>query len=203
MFVTLALSVIGFIVYSVVAGAAIHYALTEYQTPGFGVVSESFSFAFDRVGTIIGVQIIQALIIAGLAVLSVFIMFIDFLISFAMIFLIMYVAVRLAPAQAIVIAEERPAVESVSRAWQITGGQFWHVFLAQLLLGIIVLIIDIGLAFAAGFILPFIVPDLFLILLLSSLISSLIVSSINYVYLPVLYKDLEARGISGDYDWWQ
>jgi hypothetical protein len=203
MVILLLLSIVGIIVYAVVAGGAIHYTIIEYESPGNGDVRESFSFAFGRVGSLIGVQILQSLIVGGLAILSVFIMMFDLLIGFAMIFLILYVAVKLAPAIAIVVAEDRPAVASISRSWQITGGLFWHVFLAQLLIGIVVLVINAVLAIGLGMFLPFIFPDYVLIVFLVSLISTLLVSSINYIYLAVLYKDLEARGTSGQYDWWQ
>ncbi len=203
MVILLLLSIVGIIVYAVVAGGAIHYTIIEYENPGNGDVRESFSFAFGRVGSLIGVQILQSLIVGGLAILSVFIMMFDLLIGFAMIFLILYVAVKLAPAIAIVVAEDRPAVASISRSWQITGGLFWHVFLAQLLIGIVILVINAVLAIGLGMFLPFIFPDYVLIVFLVSLISTLLVSSINYIYLAVLYKDLEARGTSGQYDWWQ
>jgi len=201
--VIFSLSILTLVVLAIVAGGAIHYALTDYENPGSGSVGESLSFASGRAMSLIGVQLLQSLIVVGLAVASALLLFVDILIYIAMIVLILYISVRLAPSQAFVIAEERSSIDALKRSWQVTGGLFWHVFLSQLLIGIVVIIITFGLTFAIGFILPFIVPNLIIILLVVSAISSLVTSSISYIYLAVLYKDLEARGSASGSEWWQ
>ena len=200
--VIFSLSTLGLVIYAIVAGGAIHYALTDYENPGSGAIGESLSFAANHAIPLIGVQLLQSLIIVGLAVLSSLVSF-DILIYLAMTILILYISVRLAPAQAIVIAEERSPVNALKRSWQVTGGLFWHVFFGQLLIGIVVVIIDFGVIFVLGLILPFIVADVLMVIFVITSVSSLAISSISYIYLAVLYKDLEARGTAGDFSWWQ
>lgn len=197
------LSIFSLLVYSIVAGAAITYANMDYENPESASVGEAFSIAFERAYSLIGVQVLQSLIVLGIAVLAILTMFIEILLGMIVLLLAVYIAVRLAPAPAIVINEGRSSYDALSRSWQITGGLFWHVFLGQLLMGIVVIIIDIAIGVAAGLILIAFIPSVDLVTLISVVLASFILSPINYIYIAVLYKDLEARGTAGGYDWWQ
>ena len=197
------LSIISMIVYAIIAGAAIHYALVDYSNPSSGSIGESFSFAVEHASTLIVVQLIQSLIALSLVIVSVVLFYADLLISLVMMFLILYIVVRLAPVLAIVIAEERSPIDSLKRSWQITGGLFFHVFLAQMLIGFVVIILDIMITIGMAFVFLYIVPSLGFAVLFVTIISNSMVSSIGYIYLAVLYKDLEARGTTGGYNWWQ
>jgi len=197
------LTIVGLLVYSIVAGAAIKYAITDYTRPGSGSISESFSFAIDRAPSLAGTQLLQSLIIVGLAVLALLSVAISSLIMFAMIFLILYIGVRLAPALATVVTEDQSAVTALSRSWQITGGFFSHVFLAQILMSIAVLVVDLVIGFVAVVILLSFIPSLDAAIIFATIAASLILSPLNYIYLAVLYKDLEARGTARKYVWWQ
>jgi len=188
-----ALTIFGLIIYAIVAGAAIHYTLTDYENRGSGTIGESFSYSAKLAIPLIGVQLIESLIVVSLAAISVVLMFIDALISLVMIIPTLYIAVRLAPALAIVISEERYPIQALRRSWQITARSFWHVFVGQLLMIIVVMIIDIGVAVGIAFILPSIIHELGFSILAVTLIFNSVFSSINYIFLAVLYKDLEAR----------
>ena len=188
------ITIVGLLVYSIIAGAAINYAINDYTKPGSGNISESFSFAFDRAPSLIGTQLVQSLIIVGLAVLALLSVIISSLVMFAMIFLILYIGVRLAPALATVVTEDQTTLTALSRSWQITGGFFSHVFLAQILMAIAVIVVDLVIGVIAVMILVSIIPGIDAAILIATIATSLFLSPLNYIYLAVLYKDLEARG---------
>ena len=48
----------------------------------------------------------------------------------------------------------------------------------------------------------FLTTDVSVLVFIATMITSLLLSSVNYIFQAVLYKDLEARGTSGEYDWW-
>ena len=193
------LSVIGLAVYAVVAGAAIHFALTDYESPNSGDIRESFSFVFDRIGTLVGVQLLESIVVVGLAFVAglVMVMF-DIFVGIALFILVIYIGVRLAPAQAVAIAEDRGAMESLTISWYLTGGQFWHVFFGQIVMSIAFFVIEIAVGVMVGvFAVIFFSPTSILI---ATLISSFLLSSSNYIYFAVLFRDLEARGPFGNHE---
>lgn len=201
--VVFVLSIISLIVYAIIAGAATKFALTDYENPGTGNIGESFSFAISRTSTLIGTQLLQSFIIIGLAVVTLLIYYIDPIIFLVMILLVIYLAVRLMPASAVVIAEDHTPFTAIGRSWQITQRFFWHVFLGQILMAIVVIIIDLIIGIVVGIILIGFIPSIDLTVLIATVISSLVLSPLNYIYLAVLYKDLEARGTSRGYAMWQ
>jgi len=203
MMIVAILSFVNLLVYAIVAGAAIDYAVDNYENPGSEDISESFSFATGRMVDLILVQFIQSLILLPIAFLAVFLLFFDVLIALAMIILILYIAVRLAPAVAVVVIEEKSAVAAIGRSWQITGGLFWHIFGGLILMAIITFIISIVIGIVVGTLIVFIVPSIEISVLIGSLITSLFLSSVPYIFQAVLYKDLESRGTSSDLDWWK
>jgi hypothetical protein len=196
------LSIVSMIVYAIVAGAAITYAVDDYESPGSGDISSSFSDAIGKAIPLIGVQILQSLIVIGLAFVAIITLFVNIFVFIAMLFLVLYIAVRLAPSAAVVIIEDQSSVSALGRSWQITNNQFWHVFLGQILMGIASIILGVILSILVGVV--FGVPFGVLIgILISSIFTSLLISPLNYIFQAVLYKDLEARGTSAGYDWWQ
>ncbi|MHA1136100.1 MAG: hypothetical protein ACTSSE_06390 [Candidatus Thorarchaeota archaeon] len=197
------LTILGLLVYSIVAGAAINYAVNDYTKPGSGNISESFSFAFDHAQSLVGTQLLQSLIIVGLSVLALLSGAISSLVMFAMIFLILYIAVRLSPALATVVTEDQSTLTALSRSWQITGGFFSHVFFAQILMSIAVIVVDLIIGIIAVVILVSFIPSMESAIIVATITASLILSPLNYIYLAVLYKDLEARGTARKYVWWE
>jgi membrane-anchored glycerophosphoryl diester phosphodiesterase (GDPDase) len=121
---------------------------------------------------------------------------------FAMIILIFYIAVRLAPALATVITEDQSATTAIARSWQITHGFFSHVFIAQILMSVAILVVDLVIGIIAAAIILSFIPSVDIALIIASVTASLLLSPLNYIFLAVLYKDLEARGIGRKYVWW-
>lgn len=194
------LTLIGLLVYAVVAGAAIRYALVDYETPGSGNISESFSFAWRLVVPLFGVQLLQSLVILGLVALAVISFSYQPIVSLGLIFAVTYIAVRLTPASAVVIAEERPPINALSRSWQMTSVAFWHVFFSQLMMAGVFMIVTIALSLAVGIGLVFIIASWEILILITTLVTSLLLSSLNYIFQAVLYKDLEARDVTRDFN---
>ncbi|TFG29019.1 hypothetical protein EU527_16490 [Candidatus Thorarchaeota archaeon] len=199
----LVLSILSLIIYSIIGGAAIDYAFDDYENPGSANIGDSFSYALGRAVHLIGVQFIQSIIIIPLGLVALLLLFANPFISIALIFLLLYVAVRLGVAVAIVITEEKSAIPALNRSWQITGGLFVHVFAGQLLMGIIAIIINLILAVIIGMVVVVIVFDLDIAVAIGTIIASIFVGSLSYIFQAVLYKDLESRGISHDVDMWQ
>ncbi len=201
--IVLSLTLVNLLVYAVVAGAAIDYAVHDYETPNSGDISQSFSFASSRTMSLIGVQFIQSIIILTLATIAFLMLYVDVLIALALVVLVLYIAVRLAPSVAVVVIEEKSALAALGRSWQITSGLFWHVFLSQILIGIISFILSLLIAVFVGTAMMLAVPSLEIAVTIGSLVASMFMGSITYIFQAVLYKDLEARGTSGDFDWWK
>ena len=194
------LTLIGLLVYVIVGGAAIRYALTDYKNPESGDLKESFSFALRLAVPLIVVQFLQSLIILGLAALSVLTFFLQPLVSLGSIFAVLYIAARLAPTPAVVIAEERAPLDALSRTWQITGGLSLHVLSVQVVMAIVFMIVTIALSFAVAIGLAFIIPSWEVLVLIYTLITSLLLSPLNYIFQAVIYKDLEARDVTREFN---
>ena len=199
-FPLIALTLIGLLVYVIVGGAAIKYALTDYMKPGAGNLNESFSFALKLAAPLLIVQFLQSLIILGLAALAVITIYSQPLVSLGTIFAVLYIAARLAPAPAVVIAEERAPTDALSRTWQITGGLSLHVLIGQVLMAIVFMIVTIAISLAFGIGLAFIITSLEVIILVTTFVTSLLLSPLNYIFQAVIYKDLEARDVSREYN---
>lgn len=206
--VSLLLMVVSMIVYAVLVGATIKYSIDDYGR-GQAELGESVSVALGRSGTLIVAQLIVGLISAVLFAPALFYMLFapwtiealttSLILMLATFILVLYVSIRLAPTAAVVIVEDNSALDSVRRAFDLTGGQFWHVFGGQIVLGIVVLILDIivgmlllGLTFGFGWIGG----------LLPVIISGLLFVAIPYVFQAVLYLDLEARDLETSQQLW-
>lgn len=194
------LTLVGLLVYVIVGGAAIRFALTDYTNPESGNRNESFSFAFRLVMPLLIVQFLQSLIILGLVALAVLTIFLYPLVSIGSIFAVLYIAARLAPAPAVVIAEERAPIDALSRTWQITGGQSLHVLFSQVLMAIVFMIVTIAFSVAVGIGFVFIFTNVEVLILITTFATSLLLSPLNYIFQAVLYKDLEARDVTRDFN---
>ena len=200
LFPLITLTLIGLLVYVIVGGAAIKYALTDYMKPGAGNLNESFSFALKLAAPLLIVQFLQSLIILGLAALAVLTIYSQPLVSLGTIFAVLYIAARLAPAPAVVIAEERAPTDALSRTWQITGRLSLHVLLGQVLMAIVFMIVTIAISVAVGIGLALFITSLEVLILVTTFITSLLLSPLNYIFQAVIYKDLEARDVSRDFN---
>ncbi len=206
--VSLFLMVVSMIVYAVLIGATIKFSIDDYGR-GHANTGESVSVAMGRSGTLIMAQLIVGFVSALLfAPALLYMLFVSvtietvttlltlILVTFV---LVLYVSIRLAPTAAVVIVEDKSAIDSVKRAFDLTGGQFWHVFAGQIVLGIVVVILDIvvgmflfGLTFGLGW-LGGILPVA---------VSGLLFVAIPYVFQAVLYMDLEARDLETSQQLW-
>jgi hypothetical protein len=208
--VSIVIFILSLLIYAIIAGAAVKYALDDYGTKSADI-SESFSFATGRAVTLILAQLIIGLITGAiiavpalLLVLSLFTGYVDLaLIGLAAIMVaivvILYVSIRLAPTIAVVIAEDLSAMDSVKRAWTITSGNFWHIFGGQILLGIAIFVVSLVIGIFA---ISFALAGGYLVTLIITAIASLLLSPLNYVFQAVLYKDLKSRATESDQEWW-
>ena len=216
--IAIVLTVVGMIVNAVIAGGGIKFALDDYGSRQADVRT-SLSFAFSRLSTMIVAQFLLTLIVAGalapgmylflgafasidplnpsMEALSAMMMALPFI--FIGLVVSLYFSIRLSPTSAVVIAEDLGAIDSLKRAWELTTGNFLHIFGGQILLGIAVGVI----ALVPGWLLvPLVFYDLALVLYVSVLISSLLFIAINYVFAAVLYRDLESRSRVVSEEYW-
>jgi hypothetical protein len=153
--IAIVLTVVGMAANAVIAGAGIKFALDDYGSHQADV-GTSLSFAFSRLSTMIVAQFLLALIIMGplapgmflilgsfasidplnpsMEALSAMMTGLGILVLGAIVAL--FFAIRLAPTIAVVVAEDLSVVDSLKRAWQLTAGNFLHIFGGQILLGI-------------------------------------------------------------------
>lgn len=215
--IVITLSIVTMLVGAIVGGGAIKFALQDYGNPGAGDVSSALSYGASRAVTLIVTQLLQGLVIAipllpGLGIMIVSAVAFDpmdpstwtsiaaggiILLVGALITL--YLLVRLIPSIAVVVAEEdRSAVGAIKRAYQITGGAFWHTLGGVIILAIAIFVVALVLATIVGAV-TFMSAALTLV---GSLIISLLISPLNYIFQAVLYRDLESRAKQEEADWW-
>ena len=216
--IAIVLTVIGMIVNAVIAGGGIKFALDDYGSHQADV-GTSLSFAFSRISTMIVAQFLLALIVTGAMAPGMFLLFdalagIDLLnpsmeaISAMMsglailgvgAIVALYFSIRLNPTSAVVIAEDLGAIASMKRAWELTTGNFWHIFGGQILLGIAVLAIALVVEI---FLSPLALYGSAVLLYISALIFSLLFGAISYIFAAVLYRDLKSRSSVASQEYW-
>ena len=216
--VSVGFALMAFILNAIVNGAAIKFTLDEYGGAG-GDVGASFSHSFSRLVSIIIVQIILGFVISviltpGTILATRALDMIDITDPFnpiiqpgalemmmsAMILLLIggifliYIQVRFLATYAVVIDTDRSAIDSLKRSWELTSGNFFHVFGSYILLvlavGVLGLIVNVGLTFMF---LP-----LSYSLVIESLVNALLFSSLTYIFTAVLYRDLASRKGTSD-----
>ncbi len=211
--VSLGFAIFAFVLNAIIYGAAIKFTLDEYGGSG-GNVGASFSHSKSRVLNFIIVQLILSflvsIILAPATMLTIQAMdMIDILDPFnpiispealelmmlAMglfavggIFLI-YINVRFAPTLAIVIDTDLSVIESFKRSWELTSGNFFHVFGSSLLMNIVVVIFSGIVSVVAYFTY---LPD-YDQLVLGAVVTALLFSVFNFIFQSVLYRDLSSR----------
>ena len=216
--IAIVLTVVGMVVNAVIAGAGIKFALDDYGSHQADV-GTSLSFAFSRLSTMIVAQFILVLIVAGALAPGMYLFlgafasfdplnpsmeFLDAMLMalpFVLIGLIVsfYFSIRLNPTSAVVVAEDLGAIDSLKRAWELTAGNFWHIFGGQILLGIAIGLIGVVLGML---IFPLAFYGQATMLYISGLISLLLFSGIGYVFAAVLYKDLVSRSRVVSQEYW-
>ena len=217
--IAIVLTVVGMAANAVIAGAGIKFALDDYGSHQADV-GTSLSFAFSRLSTMIVAQFLLALIIMGplapgmflilgsfasidpfnpsMEALSAMMTGLGILVLGAIVAL--FFAIRLAPTIAVVVAEDLSVVDSLKRAWQLTAGNFLHIFGGQILLGIALAVFTIvvevllsSLETAYGSV---------VYLYFTALVTMLFFGAISYVFAAVLYKDLESRSRVDSQEYW-
>ncbi len=217
--ILLILMVAGMIIFAASAGAAIRLTLSDYADPGSSSVSDGLSYSMSRIAPLIGVQLVVGLIslaiflpgilftfgilflvIVGQQV-SIELLLVALVAIIGSLIVVVYVNVRLSPALAVCVAENSGAIDSVKRAWGLTGGNFWHIVGARVLLGIL-----IGML---GAVIAFLLNETGVLgewsSIASSLVAALFFNPIDFVFQAVLYRDLEAREsteLEQTQDWW-
>ena len=211
--IAIVLTVVGMVVNAVIAGGGIKFALDDYGSHQADV-GTSLSFAFSRLPTMIVAQFLLALIVSGASAPGTYFLFyalfsVD---SSSLIMTLMalpltwiglivslYFSIRLSPTSAVVVAEDLGAIDSMKRAWELTTGNFWHIFGGQIPLVIALVVIGV----VVGMLLfPLAFYGQALVLYVSALISSLLFGAISYVFAAVLYKDLESRSGVVSQEFW-
>ncbi len=215
--VIVALSLVSILVGAVVGGGAIKFALQDYGNPGAGDVRSALSYGVSRAITLIAASFLQGLILAipilpGLGIMLLSALAFDpadpstwnsialggvVLLVGALVTL--FLVVRLIPTIAVVVAEEeQSAFGAIKRAYQITGGAFWHTLGGVIIMAIAVFVVSLVLLVIVEAV-AFVSPALALV---GSLIVSLLLSPLNFIFQTVLYRDLESRAKEEEADWW-
>ncbi|MHA3963589.1 MAG: hypothetical protein AM325_008605 [Candidatus Thorarchaeota archaeon SMTZ1-45] len=215
--VSMGFAIFAFVLNAIIAGAAIKFTLDEYGEKR-GDIGTSFSHSIGRVLNVIVVQLILSAFIAIVLTPFTILAFralemidlsdplnpiippqsIELLMSALGILIIggiflIYLQVRFTPTLAIVIDSDLSAFDSLKRSWELTSGNFFHVFggLILLILATFVLGLIVSVVLAFTFL-----PESYTALI-QSLISALLFGSLNYIFATVLYRDLDSRkGIS-------
>ena len=217
-FVTVGFAIVAFVLNAITNGAAIKFTLDEYGGTG-GDVGTSFSRSFGRVLNVMIVQLILSALVAIVIIPATMFLtqamdMIDITDLFNPIFppgsiellmtgmglfivggiFLIYINVRFAPALAIVIDTDLSAIDSLKRAWELTSGNFLHVFSSYILLNVAVLILGV----VATVFVSFILLPLDYLLVIETVVTALLFSSLSFIFTAVLYRDLSSRkGSSG------
>lgn len=212
--------VLRLIVLAVVVGAVVKLAISSY-TSDTGDLGSSISSAFSRIipmviAILIINMIVAVLLAPGTAMLTGALDLIDpsdpysmagfeelmsaMGLTLVMMIPILFIVVRLAPIYAVISEEDVSATEGFSRAYNITGGNFLHIFGGWFLLYIIKLILDIGISVFAD---PLILGlGTSLGLAIYNLLSLWILTPLDFIFFAVLYMDLESRSRGGPSAYW-
>ena len=218
MLVAFALMIVAVVVYAVVVGGAIKHALDDYG-PRNATIGTSISHATSRAVPLIITQVIVGLITAAMmapAIITIIVAFnigsLDLLFSSLGLLVIgiiamIYVYLRLSVAVVVIVAEDLSVMDSIKKSWALTQHNFMHIFGGYIVLFIvqIFLILIAGIIIAPILVYSGIIGGLFGVLfsaIVSGFVATLILGPIPYVYLAVLYKDLQSRSATGTQDWW-
>lgn len=217
--VSFGFAIIAFVLNAIITGAAIKFTLDEYGE-NRGDVGTSFSHSFGRILNIIFVQLILSFFVAivltpatilatrALDMIDISDPFnpiippgsLELMMSAMVLMLVggiflIYIQVRFAPALAVVIDTDLSAFDSLKRSWELTSGNFFHVFGGYFLLILAVLVL--GLIVNAG--LTFTFLPVSSLLVIESVVTALLFGSLTYIFTAVLYRDLVSRKGTSDF----
>jgi len=211
--VTVGFAIFALILNTILGGAAIKFTLDEYGGTT-GDIGASFSRSFARLPTIIIVQVLisamVAIIITPASIMAAnALVMVDITDPFNPIFppgsiemmmqsmllilvgglFIIYIQTRLAPTLAIVIDTDLSAIDSLKKSWELTSGNFMHVFGGYILLGITTTVLALIVSIITT--MTFLPYDITLVI--DSVITVLLFGALSYIFTVVLYRDLSSR----------
>ena len=167
---SLVFALIGVLITQVLTGAISRAAagslVGETPTPG-----DAFRYGFKRLGSIILIGLLVALIVAG----GLFLLIIPGIIF----------AVKLSVSIPALIVENRRGTDAISRSWNLTTGHFWHVLGTWIVAYIIAAIVSAILTALGG--------DNWLVRGILASIASVITTPFVALVTVLLYLDLRAR----------
>lgn len=216
--ISMGFAIIAFVVNAILGGAAIKFTLDEYGE-GRGDIGASFSHALGRAPTFIIAQLILSFIVGIIltpaSILTIRAMEqIDISDPFNPVFppgsiellatamglfvlggiFLLYIQTRLAATLGVVIDTELSAIESLKKSWELTSGNFLHVFGSVILLNLLVIVF--GLAVSA--VVAFTFLPVSTLIVIESIITSLLFSAMTFIFTVVLYRDLSSRKGTSD-----
>jgi len=211
--VSLGFGIFAFILAAIIGGAATKFTLDEYGGIK-GDIGDSFSRSFSRLLPIVIYQLLTAAMIAVVIAPFMFMSlqmvdmiditdpysftlppgFIETLMQAALIFLVggiilLYVSVRLAPTLAVILDTDLSVIDSLKKSWELTSGNFMHIFGATILIAVVNFII----VFILGIITGMTLLPSELLLVVDSVIITALFGALTYIFGVVLYKDLASR----------
>ncbi len=205
------LTVIGIIIESLLIGTIAKHGSDSYLRNTVSSISECISVAIAKFPTIFSVRLlftaldlvlITAVMMVFLNVLLEYILYslsLTYLLIIlglllTIMLLIIYLNTRLILSLAMPILEGTSALDSLRRSWALSRGHFWHIFIANMILGIIIGLGTTSLTYSIMTVGIF--SNMETVLLLSGLLSvliSIIFTPLSIVFYVVLYGDLDAR----------
>jgi hypothetical protein len=205
------LMLIGFVLNILILGAAISIALRTY-TGQDSAMGSGVSSALERFPTLLSVILIIGSIYAVimipiqqslLAMLdAMLIMDLDAMTQASGMLLVMAIVYILVvtifyPNAAVVMEEDKSAGGSISRTVSLTKSNFLHTLGGIVLFHIILMVITLAIEFG---LIMFLGSDL--TLLITPFTATLIITPLTYIYQAVLYKDLAARTVQTEQEYW-
>ncbi len=213
-------AIIIFVLNAIIGGAALKFSLDEYSGTG-GDIKASFSHSIGRTPSIIVVQLILSSLVAVVLTPATILTAralemidisdpsnpiiqpgaMELLMSAMALFIVggiilFYLQVRFVPTLAIIISTDLSAIDSLKRSWEITSGNFMHVFGGLILVNLVIIALGIVLSFGVSLTL---LPDSYRYVI-ESIVTPLLFGAISYIFSVVLYKDLLARSGSSSLD---
>ena len=211
--VSLGFGIFAFILTAITGGAAIKFTLDEYGGIK-GDIGNSFSHSFSRLLPLIIYQLFTAAMIAVVITPFTFLSlqmvdmiditdplnftfppgFLEAMMQAMLIFLVggiilFYISIRLAPTLAVIMDTDLSVIDSLKKSWELTSGNFMHIFGAMILIAVVNFII----AFILGMITGITFLSSELLLVVDSTIIIALFGALTYIFGVVLYKDLASR----------
>ncbi|MHA1909728.1 MAG: hypothetical protein ACW98Y_20690 [Candidatus Thorarchaeota archaeon] len=200
--------IVRLIVLAVVVGSVIKLAIDTY-TSDTGDLGSSISTSFSKfIPMVLAILIINmimgALIAPGGAMTAYAYEILDletlagfdellnaFVLTMALSVPVLFISVRLAPVYAVISTEDVSFSEAFSRAFDLTSGNFLHIFAGWVLLFIVKFIFDLGISLVAGILVVGTTDVVGSVIYY--LLSLVILTPLDFIFFAVLYLDLGSR----------